>query len=711
MASPFQQQALRRKLIYLGSVVLLFTASWVWRRNVVEAKAKDLGLLEQVHGDVSAADRTIELLLTGSRGLATTALWWTAMEQQKKNQWNDLELTVRSLTRLQPHFITPWQFQSWNLAYNVSVESDRIFDKYFYVTRGIQLLAVGERQNRNNPELRRDLGFYHQHKICGSDETNTMRSLFQLSCIPPVERDPELFRDDKGNIKWDEFARFCTKHPQLVRRLYAPPLPYDLRKEYPKFRCGTAREVIAFLEDNKDVPSLFVEKSEDPKGWKDGKRKPDELDRFPLLPPRHTPPEWYTKLHVASDWEDEYTQERLASGTVPDEFDAYTVARAWYSYSLEPLPPPGDMPGESQPIQDRLRQRIPQHMATIIFRSSPPLAQNFVAERLQQEGWFDGEPFALTNWFKDAPRLSPKEKEQQREQVGEKRDWALESWGKALKMWENHGKDNHLWFEVQADQTNMEKKARAFAKRFGISTGMIPPRLDEAKLSEEEAEWMKAAHFMSAFSSARQLTNFAHFRMRALVEGQMLDNQPRTAIARKLVYQAEQLRLVAQAPLRALAKYEDPRALQAWRKVLEDNPEFVNDPTIQEESFEMELKYVRLYRKVHGANLTHNLLLESFLGQTVAQAPLGVSWPLLDLYGKPLLLVGPAQEIGSQLAVKGPFDVTGPGGTPLIPESIKMQVLVRRELKKPPTGPPPGMQPPPGMGPGMRPPQRRPQGR
>ena len=50
-------------------MVALFTASWVWRRYVVETKAQSLGLLEQTHGDVSAADRTVELLLTGSRGL------------------------------------------------------------------------------------------------------------------------------------------------------------------------------------------------------------------------------------------------------------------------------------------------------------------------------------------------------------------------------------------------------------------------------------------------------------------------------------------------------------------------------------------------------------------------------------------------------------------------------------------------------------------
>ena len=95
---------------------------------------------------------------------------------------------------MQPHFNTPWLFQAWNLAYNVSNKTDQPSDKYFWVSRGIQLLADGERQNRDNPDLRFELGTTYQHKICQSDETNYHRSLFQLSLIPPNERDPARFR-------------------------------------------------------------------------------------------------------------------------------------------------------------------------------------------------------------------------------------------------------------------------------------------------------------------------------------------------------------------------------------------------------------------------------------------------------------------------------------------------------------------------------------
>ena len=144
MASPFQQLALRRKLISIGLIVAGLTASLLFRSYVVEPRADQLALREQNAGAVELSGSAIRLSLTGLRGLASCILWMNAIERQKKNQWDELEILVNSITKLQPHFVTPWLFQSWNLAYNVSVESDRVKDKFFYVTRGIDLLGEGE---------------------------------------------------------------------------------------------------------------------------------------------------------------------------------------------------------------------------------------------------------------------------------------------------------------------------------------------------------------------------------------------------------------------------------------------------------------------------------------------------------------------------------------------------------------------------------------
>jgi len=234
MASPLHQQSVRRKLVYTGLILVLFGVTTFGLRGLelqgapapwwtVAGRANDLGIRQRSQGEVELTGSAIRLLLTGSRGFAVCVLWNTAIEKQKKHEWNELEMIVRSLTKLQPYFITPWLFQSWNLAYNVSVESDLVRDKYFYITRGIELLAEGERQNRGNPDLRFSMGFYNQHKIGLADEANTLRSLYQMSGMDPHERDPNWLRtrDDTGRpvVIPDRFERFCQRHPMLVRRL------------------------------------------------------------------------------------------------------------------------------------------------------------------------------------------------------------------------------------------------------------------------------------------------------------------------------------------------------------------------------------------------------------------------------------------------------------------------------------------------------------
>ena len=130
MASPLQTTSGRRKLIYLGLILALFVANTFFVRGVaspllskdnqppswtVQAQAAKLELTEETQGDPDLVGSVIRLVLTGSRGAAVTFLWQEAIEKQKRNEWSELEVIVRSLTKLQPHFLTPWLFQSWNL--------------------------------------------------------------------------------------------------------------------------------------------------------------------------------------------------------------------------------------------------------------------------------------------------------------------------------------------------------------------------------------------------------------------------------------------------------------------------------------------------------------------------------------------------------------------------------------------------------------------
>src|SRR5262249_7518287 len=160
----------------------------------------------------------------------------------------------------------------------------RIRDKYFYITRGIQLLAEGERQNKNHPDLRFSTGFYNQHKIGLADEANTLRCLYNMSCIDPLERDPgpnpknrKALRTESSSgsvaIDMEQFERFCKRYPMLVRRLRE------------SLRYETPRDIVDFLADNQKIPSRYEDKqpATDVVETEQSPLKAPE-EQFPLLP-------------------------------------------------------------------------------------------------------------------------------------------------------------------------------------------------------------------------------------------------------------------------------------------------------------------------------------------------------------------------------------------------------------------------------------------
>lgn len=669
MASPFQQQARRRKLIYAALILVLGTAAWGWRyanftafgMNVqgVDAQARTLAIREQSRGEVDLIGAVARLTTMGSRGLATCVLWMDAMDAQKKNQWSELEVFVRSLTKLQPHFITPWLFQSWNLSYNVSVESDRPHDKYFYIARGIGLLAEGDRQNRDNPDIRWSIGFFTQHKIGQSDETNVLRSLSQLSMIPPNERDPGRFgvmREGRQEVSLAELEDFCKKHPQLIRRL-REGIRRDRKTEMLRqFRCNSAADLVQFLADNYRVPSLWKDRLPSPAGlWKeDADTKLPLADRFPVLPPPHSirpnqqPPD---DTAINSDT------------TLLDEHDAYQVARAWYSFAQEPLPSPGELPGESKPIVDRVHQRLPRYMTTLIFRDYPAQAQRFTAERLQDEGWFDESGWAISEWFSDQnDRFS----DGSPAVIGAGRSWGLESWQKAQDLWHNFGIANHVHFSSPAEETTMEERARAFATKYDLGFTSPAPQLREDTLDAETRREYFAFRFMKEYSHYRNLTNFPHHYNRALVEA-----KPETIQARKTFFEADALRL-RNRPARALKKYQEPTGLRAWRdKVLLPNKIFRRDPFIQEQTYELQLKYERLYGELGGNTLKAQAARMVFMN-TLNPACAGVC-PVGVLGWVP----GVAKDNWDNPLLGGPFDGVDDESQQLIDDHARLAVLQR----------------------------------
>ena len=140
-----------RKIIYAVGILVIFTAisptSSTWHD---QARKKDLG--EATIGEVDTGSFVLKLfLLGGFRGMAANVLWTRAIDFQKVQEWDKLKVTVDMITKLQPHFLSIWTFQSWNLTYNVSVEWDAPEDKYEWIKRGIKFVQDGVRRTRSRP--------------------------------------------------------------------------------------------------------------------------------------------------------------------------------------------------------------------------------------------------------------------------------------------------------------------------------------------------------------------------------------------------------------------------------------------------------------------------------------------------------------------------------------------------------------------------------
>ncbi|HEX5271257.1 MAG TPA: hypothetical protein VFW33_12240 [Gemmataceae bacterium] len=675
MASPYQQQALRRKLIYIILIVVLFTAAGVYRKFVVEARADDLSLREQDLGEVDIGSSALELSLTGSRGFVVSALWYWTMDAFKKNRWNELELYVGAVTRLQPHFSSPWLYQSWNLSYNVAVEADQVKDKYFYVARGVQLLERGERMNHFHPDMRYSIGFYQQHKVMQSDETNVFRCLYQMSCMPYPERDAERFWTTDANgrrvIDVPLFEKFCADHPQFVRRLHD------------RLRCSRPEDVVAFLKDNKDIPSLY---DDDPEKVRaavaQGMRPPlkEVADRFPALPP---PKKVREEELPAAPGAHLYDENELSyESELKDDFLAYDAARAWAAYAQDPIPAPdAEIPGKTTDIVDRTRQRKPR-MTTQLFRNHPSRAQSYVAERLQDEGWFGPEGWLITGWF---PRN--RFHDGREAVVGTGVNWGEDSWHNAYEWWRRRGEESLLILPPQRE-AELRAKALAYVKAHNIATGVPPPSPEPAKGDPEYDGW-HAANFMYELDYTRGLTRVMTFYHRAAVEMEPERTGQSLMEARRTMFQARQAVREGQRD-KAAELFESKGGLERLRLVLERFPEFREDSNNQEAFYELEVRYIKLMMDKEGGNFKQVMAAGGLLGAGLPHGA-GPLWP--EVVQQTLMtedtvlpkLPAPEFEPPERMRLEG----ADKDGHVLVSPTVTMQVKVRLGLAKPP--PPPQM--------------------
>jgi hypothetical protein len=171
----------QRKLVYLGVIVVLLVPIIILGRPASgTGSSRDQGVLAQLRtkydlgenqlGQVDPTSSAMNLVLLGFRGIAADLLWSQADENEQTKNWAELKANVDAIIMLQPHFVRVWQFQGWNLAYNVSAAWDLVADRFFWVKEGAKFLKKGRAINEKVAQIPYEEGRVLGTKIGRADE-------------------------------------------------------------------------------------------------------------------------------------------------------------------------------------------------------------------------------------------------------------------------------------------------------------------------------------------------------------------------------------------------------------------------------------------------------------------------------------------------------------------------------------------------------------
>lgn len=105
------------------------------------------------------------LVLGGFKGLAADLLWLQVEELFHSGQSHKMLPILRSVTFLQPKFITPWAVGGWHLSYNISVMEKDPKEKEAWIQAGIDFLKEGISYNPERYDLYFELGWTFFHKV------------------------------------------------------------------------------------------------------------------------------------------------------------------------------------------------------------------------------------------------------------------------------------------------------------------------------------------------------------------------------------------------------------------------------------------------------------------------------------------------------------------------------------------------------------------
>ncbi len=151
--------------IALGAALLLATARFTPGINANRAALETQGAFaSQVNIPPEYAFAV--QALGAFRGLITNIAFMRAEQYKNQGRHFDAMQLANWICMLQPHFPSVWEFQAWNMAWNISVTTWTPEERWNWVYNGVKLLRdYGIKFNRNSTNLYKQLAWIYVNKM------------------------------------------------------------------------------------------------------------------------------------------------------------------------------------------------------------------------------------------------------------------------------------------------------------------------------------------------------------------------------------------------------------------------------------------------------------------------------------------------------------------------------------------------------------------
>ena len=148
------------------------------------------------------------------KGLLVDFLWIRAERLKQEGQFFDARQLAELITILQPRFASVWEFQAWNMAYNISVAipNTQPEQRWRWVKNGYELLRdqAIDRYKLKDVALYHELAWIFQHKIGGvSDDDHKYYKLqLALQMDPLLSTVDYISEDGSGGELTDQDSKY-----------------------------------------------------------------------------------------------------------------------------------------------------------------------------------------------------------------------------------------------------------------------------------------------------------------------------------------------------------------------------------------------------------------------------------------------------------------------------------------------------------------------